>query len=214
MDINPSDPSSFESCIISELKKMRSKDIVKIIHFIDSSIPSNIIKNIVLVMEYDNLYTILENNSNIQMSLFRIWLLQTLKNNAHSSVSSLSLLENADKEIINAQRRMTKSVILTWRDNEEKERRKNEKIKKDKPSKEELNQESMLHLLKKIDLEADIDFPEVDFTQAQKEERALEEKALGPGFKSNKPYVAVTIPAEEVPNWFTWLSSLLLGRMA
>ena len=212
MNINPSDPSSFESCIISELGKMRAKDIVKIIHFIDSSIPSNIIKNILLVMEYDNLYTILENN-NIQVSLFRIWLLQTLKSNAHSSVSSLSLLENADKEIINAQRRLTKSVIFTWRNNEEKERRKNEKIKKDKPSKEELNQESMLHLLKKVDLEADIDFPEVDFTQAQKEERALEEKALGPGFKSNKPYVAVSIPAEEVPNWFAWLSSLLLGKV-
>ena len=212
MNINLSDPSLFESYIISELQKMRAKDIVKIIHFIDSSIPSNIIKNIVLVMEYDNLYTILENN-NIQMSLFRIWLLQTLKNNAHSSIASLSLLETADKEIINAQRRLTKSVILTWRNNEEKERRKNEKIKKDKPSKEELNQENMLHLLKKVNLEADIDFPEVDFTQAQKEERALEEKALGPGFKSNKPYVEVSIPAEEVPNWFNWLSSLLLGKV-
>lgn len=211
--------------VLSEIEKMNKRELARIILLIDSHFPVDIIKKVIASLSYSKLYNFLYSH-NISLETFKSWVKEKeeqkeqkeQKENKEQQIN-IYTFDNANLLLISAQKKRELASIKKLKDKERKEReerqeKKNKEAKKrkDKPTKEEISQEHEKVLLEKVDLEHDVFFDEVDFSEARKAEKKLEAEAGGEGKILNKPYVTVEIKSEAVPKWFSWILSLLIKR--
>jgi hypothetical protein len=207
--------------VLSEIEKMNKRELARLILLIDSHFPVDIIKKVIASLSYSKLYNFLYSH-NISLETFKSWVKEKEEQKEQKEQKeqiNIYTFDNANLLLISAQKKRELASIKKLKDKERKEReerqeKKNKEAKKrkDKPTKEEISQEHEKVLLEKVDLEHDVFFDEVDFSEARKAEKKLEAEAGGEGKILNKPYVTVEIKSEDVPKWFSWILSLLIKR--
>jgi hypothetical protein len=207
--------------VLSEIEKMNKRELARLILLIDSHFPVDIIKKVIASLSYSKLYNFLYSH-NISLETFKSWVKEKEEQKEQKEQKeqiNIYTFDNANLLLISAQKKRELASIKKLKDKERKEReerqeKKNKEAKKrkDKPTKEEISKEHEKMLLEKVDLEHDVFFDEVDFSEARKAEKKLEAEAGGEGKILNKPYVTVEIKSEAVPKWFSWILSLLIKR--